>query len=83
MGYEVMEIRDDADEGQLSCRSTEGGRRGLISVESAPPLSIYYPPSSQKSFTKLVPTVLPPRLLSVSCYPLCVASLAHRFRKRQ
>ena len=34
-------------------------------VESAPPLSIYYPPSSHSSFTKLVPTALPPKALSV------------------
>jgi hypothetical protein len=35
-------------------------------VESAPPLSVYYPPSSHSSFTKLVPTALPPKSLSVS-----------------
>jgi dynein light intermediate chain 1 len=37
---------------------------GLM-IESAPPLSIYYPPSSHSSFTKLVPTALPPKSLSV------------------
>jgi hypothetical protein len=37
---------------------------GLM-IESAPPLSIYYPPSSHSSFTKLVPTALPPKSLSI------------------
>lgn len=36
-----------------------------LMIESAPPLSIYYPPSSHSSFTKLVPTALPPKALSV------------------
>ena len=35
-------------------------------TESAPPLSVYYPPSSHSSFTKLIPTALPPKSLSVS-----------------
>ena len=35
-------------------------------AESAPPLSVYYPPSSHSSFTKLIPTALPAKALSVS-----------------
>jgi hypothetical protein len=84
LGYEVLEIRDEGDEGMLNCLSLslyQGWRRGRsrvverereeieeedgLMIESAPPLSIYYPPSSHSSFTKLVPTALPPKSLSV------------------
>jgi dynein light intermediate chain 1 len=67
LGYEVLEIRDEGDEGVFRflppCR--ELNRRRRLIIESAPPLSIYYPPSSHSSFTKLVPTALPPKALSV------------------
>jgi hypothetical protein len=67
LGYEVLEIRDDGDEGELyfipGLQVEE--RKGASCTESAPPLSVYHPPSSHSSFTKLVPTALPPKALSV------------------
>lgn len=68
MGYEVLEIRDEGDEGMSVLQASWQKERGKVElmVESAPPLSVYYPPSSQSSFTKLVPTTLPPKALSVS-----------------
>jgi dynein light intermediate chain 1 len=68
LGYEVLEIRDEGDEGgSLAGHDWLAVGLGvmLIVAESAPPLSVYYPPSSHKSFTKLVPTALPPKSISV------------------
>jgi dynein light intermediate chain 1 len=50
---------------------------GLM-IESAPPLSIYYPPSSHSSFTKLVPTALPPKSLSVRSMLVGCADIRRR-----
>jgi len=69
LGYEVLEIRDEGDEGLFSSvysRALVNRRRDADDLESAPPLSVYYPPSSHPGFTKLVPTALPPKSLSVS-----------------
>jgi hypothetical protein len=42
----------------------QGGK--LTFAEVAPPLSIFYPPSSHRSFTKLISTALPAKSLPVS-----------------
>ena len=44
----------------------QGREKRADVTESAPPLSVYYPPSSHSSFTKLIPTALPAKALSVS-----------------
>jgi hypothetical protein len=51
-------------QGEIEGQREDDEEEGLM-IESAPPLSIYYPPSSHSSFTKLVPTALPPKSLSV------------------
>jgi hypothetical protein len=56
----ILIIKQGEIEGQREDDEEEG-----LMIESAPPLSIYYPPSSHSSFTKLVPTALPPKSLSV------------------
>jgi hypothetical protein len=62
----VMKVRSILiiKQGEIEGQREDDEEEGLM-IESAPPLSIYYPPSSHSSFTKLVPTALPPKSLSV------------------
>jgi hypothetical protein len=73
MGYQALELREDGDEGVSAIPFPHHARLGrgesrLTNADSVPPLSIFYPPSSQRELLELIPSSLPPQALPVSIH---------------
>jgi len=76
VGYEVLDVKEDGDEGGLSfpgayykmgltpCEPMDGFLDELM-VDTVPPVSVFYPPNSHPALLRLIPQTLPPKSLAV------------------